>query len=140
MGTDDLRSTSRRIVKAACPHDCPDTCSMDVTVENGVHAASGGQALTSQSLDFAALGRACAVSRSVDVAGPEAFADALRAALAGNGPQLIVLATQPDPDVVVPPIAPIALDPVLTKHRFMAAIGAPRYVPKMFGGGRLVSD
>ena len=36
MGTDDLRSTSRRIVKAACPHDCPDTCAMDVTVENGV--------------------------------------------------------------------------------------------------------
>ena len=26
----------RRIVKAACPHDCPDTCAMDVTVENGV--------------------------------------------------------------------------------------------------------
>jgi anaerobic selenocysteine-containing dehydrogenase len=36
MGTDDLRSTERRIVKAACPHDCPDTCAMEVTVENGV--------------------------------------------------------------------------------------------------------
>jgi hypothetical protein len=32
---------------------------------------------------------------------------------------------------------PIALDPVLTKHRFMIAIGAPHYVPTMFGGGRL---
>jgi hypothetical protein len=32
-----------------------------------------------------------------------------------------------------------SLDPVLTKHRFMAAIRAPRYVPTMFGGGRLES-
>jgi anaerobic selenocysteine-containing dehydrogenase len=36
MGTDDLRSTSRRIVKGACPHDCPDTCALETTVENGV--------------------------------------------------------------------------------------------------------
>ena len=26
---------SRRVVRAACPHDCPDTCAMLVTVENG---------------------------------------------------------------------------------------------------------
>src|SRR5262252_5122401 len=26
----------RRTVKAACPHDCPDTCAMEITVENGV--------------------------------------------------------------------------------------------------------
>jgi anaerobic selenocysteine-containing dehydrogenase len=26
----------RKIVKAACPHDCPDTCGMHITVENGV--------------------------------------------------------------------------------------------------------
>ncbi len=25
----------RRIVKAACPHDCPDTCALDITVEDG---------------------------------------------------------------------------------------------------------
>jgi anaerobic selenocysteine-containing dehydrogenase len=36
MGTGDLRATGRRIVKAACPHDCPDTCAMDIAVENGV--------------------------------------------------------------------------------------------------------
>jgi anaerobic selenocysteine-containing dehydrogenase len=36
MGTDDLRSTSRRIVKGACPHDCPDTCALETTVEKGV--------------------------------------------------------------------------------------------------------
>jgi anaerobic selenocysteine-containing dehydrogenase len=28
--------TGKRIVRAACPHDCPDTCAMLVTVENGV--------------------------------------------------------------------------------------------------------
>ena len=36
MGTDDLRAATRRVVKAACPHDCPDTCALEVTVENGV--------------------------------------------------------------------------------------------------------
>ena len=45
MGTDDLRSTSRRIVKAACPHDCPDTCAMDVTVEDGVAVDIKGGAM-----------------------------------------------------------------------------------------------
>src|SRR5262245_2166019 len=25
-----------KVVKVACPHDCPDTCAMLVTVENGV--------------------------------------------------------------------------------------------------------
>jgi anaerobic selenocysteine-containing dehydrogenase len=28
--------TRRKVVKAACPHDCPDTCAMEVAVENGV--------------------------------------------------------------------------------------------------------
>ena len=28
--------TGRRVVRAACPHDCPDTCAMQVTVEDGV--------------------------------------------------------------------------------------------------------
>jgi anaerobic selenocysteine-containing dehydrogenase len=39
MGSDDLRSRAaaggRRVVRAACPHDCPDTCAMDITVEHG---------------------------------------------------------------------------------------------------------
>jgi anaerobic selenocysteine-containing dehydrogenase len=30
------KSTARKIIHAACPHDCPDTCAMLVTVENGV--------------------------------------------------------------------------------------------------------
>ena len=27
---------ARKLVRAACPHDCPDTCALQVTVENGV--------------------------------------------------------------------------------------------------------
>ena len=26
----------RKLVRAACPHDCPDTCAMQITVENGI--------------------------------------------------------------------------------------------------------
>ena len=35
MPLDDATTRSRRIVRAACPHDCPDTCAMLVTVEDG---------------------------------------------------------------------------------------------------------
>jgi anaerobic selenocysteine-containing dehydrogenase len=45
MGNDDLRSTTRRIVKAACPHDCPDTCAMEVAVEGGVAVEVRGGAM-----------------------------------------------------------------------------------------------
>jgi hypothetical protein len=31
-----------RIVRGACPHDCPDTCAMQVTVENGADDARPG--------------------------------------------------------------------------------------------------
>ena len=31
-----LPEPGRKIVNAACPHDCPDTCGMHITVENGV--------------------------------------------------------------------------------------------------------
>ena len=33
---------SERVVRAACPHDCPDTCAMLVTVENGRATAVAG--------------------------------------------------------------------------------------------------
>src|SRR5262245_27673806 len=36
MGADELGVKQRRIVKAACPHDCPDTCAMEITVEDGI--------------------------------------------------------------------------------------------------------
>jgi anaerobic selenocysteine-containing dehydrogenase len=45
MGNDDLRSTARRIVKAACPHDCPDTCAMEIAVEDGVAVEVRGGAM-----------------------------------------------------------------------------------------------
>jgi sulfopyruvate decarboxylase subunit beta len=103
-------------------------------IQNGVHAASGGQALTNANLDLAALARAAGIARAENVATPEAFASVMGSASGGAGARVLVLSTKPDTEVVRPPIA---LDPVLTKHRFMAAIGAPRYVPTMFGGGRL---
>jgi hypothetical protein len=30
-----VASERRKVVRAACPHDCPDTCAMLVTVEDG---------------------------------------------------------------------------------------------------------
>jgi len=101
-------------------------------IQNGVHAASGGQALTNANLDLAALARAAGITRAENVSTSEAFASAMGSA--GAGVRVLVLSTKPDTEVVRPPIA---FDPVLTKHRFMSAIGAPRYVPTMFGGGWL---
>jgi sulfopyruvate decarboxylase subunit beta len=103
-------------------------------IQNGVHAASGGQALTNPALDLAQLARSAGIARAKNVATPEALASAMGSASTGDGPQVLVLSTKPDVEVVRPPIA---LDPVLTKHRFMSAIGAPRYIPTLFGGGRL---
>jgi anaerobic selenocysteine-containing dehydrogenase len=44
MPLDDLHAESetRRVVRAACPHDCPDTCAMLVTVEHGKATAVRG--------------------------------------------------------------------------------------------------
>ncbi len=38
----DSGQPARRIVKAACPHDCPDTCGLDITVESGKAIAVKG--------------------------------------------------------------------------------------------------
>lgn len=102
-------------------------------IQNGVHAASGGQALTSASLNLAELARSAGIPRAQNVTTPQAFAAAMRER-DGIGAHVLVLSAKPDTEVVRPPIA---FDPVLTKQRFMSAIGAPRYVPTMFGGGRL---
>ena len=103
-------------------------------IQNGVHAASGGQALTNADLDLAALARSSGIGHAENIATPKALATALGAVSSTNGPRVLVLSTEPDVAVVRPPAG---LDPVLTKHRFMAAIGAPRYVQTLFGGGRL---
>jgi sulfopyruvate decarboxylase subunit beta len=106
-------------------------------IQNGVHAASGGQALTNANLDLAALARSAGIARAQNVTTPEALASAMGAVADSAGARFLVLSTKPDTEVVRPPIA---FDPVVTKHRFMSAIKAPRYVPTMFGGGRLQHD
>ncbi len=89
-------------------------------IENGVHAASGGQPLTNSTLDLAQLARSAGVSRATgNVETAKGFADVLGSAFAATALQVIVLATEPDPKVVQPPIM---LDPGATKHRFTAAI------------------
>jgi sulfopyruvate decarboxylase subunit beta len=103
-------------------------------IQNGVHAASGGQPLTNPDLDFAQLARSAGIRRAKNVTTAEAFASALRSAFHEDDLDVLVLLTAADLDVVRPPIA---LDPVVTKHRFMTAIGAPRYIATIFGGGRL---
>jgi sulfopyruvate decarboxylase subunit beta len=101
-------------------------------IQNGVHAASGGQVLTNPNLDLAQLARSSGVGSAQNVTTVDEFAPALRSALAAKGPHVLALSTEPDVEVVRPPIT---FDPVLTKHRFTDAIGAPRYVPTLFGGG-----
>jgi thiamine pyrophosphate-dependent acetolactate synthase large subunit-like protein len=103
-------------------------------IQNGVHAASGGQVLTNPALDLAQLARSAGVRHAENIATPEAFGSALGAAITAEGPRVLVLSTEPDVEVVRPPMT---FDPVVIKDRFMTAIGAPRYVQTMFGGGRL---
>jgi sulfopyruvate decarboxylase subunit beta len=103
-------------------------------IQNGLHAASGGQPLTNASLDLAQLARAAGIPSTENVATPEAFASALGTAPAGDGARFLVLSTEPDIEVVKPPIA---FDPVMTKQRFMAGLNVPRYIPTLFGGGHL---
>jgi sulfopyruvate decarboxylase subunit beta len=103
-------------------------------IQNGVHAASGGQALTNAELDPAQLARASGIARADNIAKPEALAAKILASTARDSAECLVLATEPDLDVVRPPTA---LESVLTKYRFMTAIGAPGYIPTVFGGGKL---
>jgi len=103
-------------------------------IQNGVHAASGGQALTNDSLDLADLGRAAGLAHARNISSAEALGPALSTALEGPGPCLLVLAAEPDLEAVA---VPYMLDPVVTKRRFETAIGAPRYISTFFGGGRL---
>jgi len=103
-------------------------------IQNGVHAASGGQALTNAALDLAQLAKSAGISSSENITEPEKLAARMRASTGRSGAECLVLATEPDLEVVPPPVI---LDPVMTKHRLMAAIKAPRYVQTLFGGGKL---
>jgi anaerobic selenocysteine-containing dehydrogenase len=48
MGTDESQhvraasSAAVKVVKGACPHDCPDTCALEITVEQGVATKVAG--------------------------------------------------------------------------------------------------
>ena len=101
-------------------------------VQNGVHAASGGQALTNSNLDLANLAKAAGIAWADNLSDAKALGDAIRSGAKRQGVRFLVLDTEPDIEVVSPPIS---LDPVATKHRFMTAIEVPRYVPTLFGGG-----
>jgi sulfopyruvate decarboxylase subunit beta len=103
-------------------------------IQNGVHAASGGQALTNATLDLAQLAKSAGISSSENITEPEALAARMRASTTRGGAGCLVLATEPDLEVVPPPVI---LDPVVIKRRLMAAIKAPRYVHTLFGGGKL---
>jgi sulfopyruvate decarboxylase subunit beta len=103
-------------------------------IQNGVHAASGGQALTNAALDLAQLAKSAGIASSENITEPEKLAARMRASTSRGGAECLVLATEPDLEVVPPPVI---LDPVVTKHRLMAAIKAPRYVQTLFGGGKL---
>ena len=106
-------------------------------IQNGVHAASGGQALTNAALDLAQLAKSAGIASSENITEPERLAARMRASTTRSGAECLVLATEPDLEVVPPPVI---LDPVMTKHRLMAAIKAPRYVQTLFGGGKLESS
>jgi sulfopyruvate decarboxylase subunit beta len=106
-------------------------------IQNGVHAASGGQPLTNPALDFSQLAQSAGIKRAKNVTTADAFALALSVAFREDCLEVLVLSTAPDLEVIQPPIA---FDPVATKHRFMTAIGAPRYIATVFGGGRLEAE
>lgn len=103
-------------------------------IQNGVHAASGGQALTNATLDLAQLAQAAGIAHAENLAQPEALGKKIGQIEGRRGVEMLVLATEPDVEPIRPPVS---LDPIATKQRFMAEIKAPRYVPTLFGGGRL---
>ncbi len=103
-------------------------------IDNGVHGASGGQTLPSQSVDLAGLARAAGLPRAQAIETGDAFKDALADAFETPEATFLALGTAPDTETAKPPFP---LDPVAVKRRFMEAIEAPRYVPTFFGGGML---
>ncbi|MFQ5692160.1 MAG: thiamine pyrophosphate-dependent enzyme [Nitrospinota bacterium] len=104
-------------------------------MQNGVHAASGGQPLTNPEIDLADLARSAGLKRTEGLASAEDFRSAFLSAFQGDGPSFLALAVEPDVEVVEPPYP---LNPVVIKQRFMEALGVPRYVPSAFGKGRFV--
>lgn len=97
-------------------------------IDNGVHGASGGQALTNASLDYAAFAIVSGFDAdTLDHA--DSLSPALKAAMETPRPTMLALKTEPDLDIVIPPEP---FDPVMVKRRFESVIGVKRYVPGMF--------
>ena len=111
----------------------PDNLSV-LLIDNGMHGASGGQALASQDLDFVGLARAMGLKFSERIETEEGFRTALTRVFEASGPSFLALSTAPDIEVVAPLVW---RDPIEIKRRFMEAIGTPRYMPTLFGGGML---
>ena len=65
-------------------------------IQNGVHAASGGQALTNAKLDLAELARSAGIVHAENVATPEAFASKMGMTPSGGGARVFVLSTEPE--------------------------------------------
>ena len=101
-------------------------------IDNGMHGASGGQALASEHLDLPALARATGIEAVAVVDSEAAFRTGLSQALERDGLSFLALGTAPDLQIVVPPAA---LNPVAVKRRFQAAVELPHYVSTIFGGG-----
>ena len=97
-------------------------------IDNGVHGASGGQALTNTGLNYTALAIAAGLE-ATPVDHPDAFATALATSIIVPRTSMLTLKTEPDLNIVIPSEP---LDPVLIKRRFEDAIGVKRYVPEMF--------
>jgi hypothetical protein len=76
-------------------------------IQNGVHAASGGQPVTSRNLDFAALGRFANLKRADNIDSAEDLRAAPSSVLQAQGPSLLALATEPDIDVIAPPVCSV---------------------------------
>ena len=108
-----------------------------LVAQNHVYASSGNQPLNHQHLDLAALARPVGFKAAETVNSPKDFRRAFLTVLESEGPSLLSLVMEPDPEIVVPPFP---FNPVVLKARFMEAIGARPYVPSRFDGGRHVTD
>lgn len=97
-------------------------------IDNGVHGASGGQALTSASLDYTELAAASGL-RPATIDHANSLEAAVAAAINATATTMLTLKTEPDLEVVAPPEP---FDPVMIKRRFENSIGATRYIPGMF--------
>jgi phosphonopyruvate decarboxylase len=92
-----------------------------VVWDNESYATTGGQdTATKHGADLAAAATALRVPNAVTVQDPSGLADAMRQALAGKGPWVVVAKVSESAPTLKPP-----LDGVFIKQRFMYAMGNP---------------